>query len=80
MKKLTITVSDEVYAGLHSKIGQGGIGRFLDSLARPHVVDSELDEAYRQMALDSEREAEALVWVNNLTGDAVNDLRVKSGR
>ena len=57
MKKLTISVTEEVYAGLHSKIGQGGIGRFLDSLARPHVVDLELDEAYRQMALDHERES-----------------------
>ena len=57
MKKLTISVSEEVYAGLHSKIGQGGIGRFLDSLARPPVVDLELDEAYWQMALDHERES-----------------------
>ncbi len=76
MKKLTISVSEEVYAGLHSKIGQSGISRFLESLARPHVVDSELDEAYRQMALDGEREAEALEWVNNLTGDAVVEAPV----
>ena len=75
MKKLTIAVTEEVYAGLHSKIGQGGIGRFLDSLARPHVVDLELDEAYRQMALDHEREAEAKEWVDNLTGDALDETR-----
>ena len=75
MKKLTISITEEVYAGLHSKIGQGGIGRFLDSLARPHVVDLELDEAYRQMALDHERESEAKEWVDNLTGDALDETR-----
>ena len=75
MKKLTISVTEEVYAGLHSKIGQGGIGRFLDSLARPHAVDRHLDEAYRQMALDHECEAEAKKWVDNLTGDAPDETR-----
>lgn len=75
MKKLTITVSDEVYAGLHSKIGQGGIGRFLDSLARPHVVDAELNEAYRLMALDEQAEVEAAEWADNLIGDVADEAR-----
>lgn len=75
MKKLTITVSDDVYIGLHSKIGQGGIGRFLESLARPHVVDAELDEAYRLMALDEKAEAEAADWANNLISDVADEAR-----
>lgn len=75
MKKLTITVSDEVYAGLHSKIGQGGIGRFLDSLARPHVVDAELNEAYRLMALDEQAEVEAAEWADKLIGDVADEAR-----
>ena len=75
MKKLTITVSEEVYTGLHAKIGQGHIGRFLESLARPHVVDSELDAAYRTMALDELQEAEAAEWADNLIGDVADEAR-----
>jgi hypothetical protein len=37
-RKLTITVSDEVYKGVHEKIGPGKISRFLDRLARPEVA------------------------------------------
>ena len=75
MKKLTITVSEEVYAGLHAKIGQGHIGRFLESLARPHVVDAELDAAYRAMALDEVQEADAAEWADNLIGDVADEAR-----
>ena len=75
MKKLTITVSEEVYAGLHAKIGQGHIGRFLESLARPHVVDVELDAAYRTMALDEVQEAEAVEWADNLISDVADEAR-----
>jgi predicted CopG family antitoxin len=38
-KKLTITVSDEVYEGLHRRIGRRKISRFIDDLARKHVID-----------------------------------------
>ena len=74
-RKLTITVSEEVYKGLHAKIGAGRISRFIDALARPHVVDTELDAAYKDMAADPCREAEALEWVENLTGDVADEPR-----
>ncbi len=74
-RKLTITVSEEVYKGLHAKIGAGRISRFIDALARPHVVDTELDAAYKDMAADTGREAEALEWVENLTGDVADEPR-----
>ena len=74
-RKLTITVSEEVYKGLHAKIGAGRISRFIDALARPHVVDSEFDAAYKAMAADPGREAEALEWVENLTGDVADEPR-----
>jgi predicted CopG family antitoxin len=38
-KKLTITVSDEVYEGLHRRIGRRKMSRFIDDLARKHVID-----------------------------------------
>jgi siroheme synthase (precorrin-2 oxidase/ferrochelatase) len=71
LRKLTITVSDEVYRGLHAKIGAGRISKFLDSLARPHVVEDELEQAYQAMAEDRRREADALEWTDNLAPDAV---------
>ena len=37
-KKLTIQVSDEFYDGLQRRIGKRGIGRFLEEIARPHVI------------------------------------------
>ena len=63
-RKLTITVADEVYRGLHRKVGRGQISRFIEGLVRPHVVeDRELEVAYREMAADREREQEALEWI-----------------
>ena len=74
-KKLTITVSEEVYKGLHARIGAGHISKFLDSLARPHVVDDDMDRAYRAMAADRAREAEAAEWTENLAPDAADEAR-----
>jgi len=41
---------------------RGKIGGFLQDLARPLGVRSELDFAYKAMAADRAREAEALEW------------------
>jgi len=68
-KKLTITVDDEVYAGLHSIIGRRRISRFMNDLGRPHVLPGDLAEGYKAMAADEDREGEATEWVENLTGD-----------
>ena len=65
-KKLTITVERPVYDGLHKLIGRGRISAFLNNLARPYVVEEELQNAYAEMAQDEEREAEALEWSENL--------------
>ena len=74
-KKLTITIDEEVYKGLHKVIGRGRISRFLEDLARPHVVSRELDAAYKAMADDQVREAEAEEWAEGLIGDAADDTR-----
>ena len=74
-KKLTITISEEVYRGLHTKIGPGRISRFLDRLARPHVVDSELDASYRTMAEDEKREKVAQEWTDKLASDGLDETR-----
>jgi len=72
MKKLTITVDNDVYRGLKKKVGPRRISRFLNDLARPHVVDDDLLLAYRQMAQDRSREAEAEDWAEGLIGDAAS--------
>ena len=74
-KKHTITVDDEVYTGLHSVIGRRRISRFLNDLARPHVLQGDLAEGYKAMAADEEREREATEWVENLTGDIADEPR-----
>jgi hypothetical protein len=74
-KKFTITLDEKVYEGLHRVIGRRNISRFLEDLARPHVIPSDIEEAYRQMTADEEREAEAMEWTEGLIGDVVDDTR-----
>jgi hypothetical protein len=72
-KKLTITVEDAVYEGLHRVIGARRISRFLNDLARPHVIACDLLEGYRAMAADEEYEREAQEWVEGLAGDVADE-------
>ena len=75
MKKLTITVDEDVYIGLHRRIGARRISRFLNDLARPHVSEGALFDGYRQMAADENRETEASEWSEALIADAAADGR-----
>jgi len=74
-RKLTITVEDSVYRGLHKIVGPRNISRFLNDLARPHVVRDDLEEGYRAMAADEAREAEAAEWSEGLVGDVADERR-----
>ena len=56
-KKLTVTVDEAIYEGLHRIVGRGKISQFIEDLVRPYVSDAALDEGYRAMAADSVREA-----------------------
>jgi hypothetical protein len=73
MKKLTITVDAEVYDGLHNVIGRRRISRFLNDLARPHVVGQDLAAGYAAMAADEAREAEAEAWTAGLARDVADE-------
>jgi predicted CopG family antitoxin len=68
-RKLTITVDEEVYEGLRRVVGPRHISRFLETLARPHVVLADVDAAYAAMAADEDREADALQWAEATVGD-----------
>lgn len=74
-KKLTITLDERVYEGLHKVVGRRRISRFLESLVRPHVIGKDLEAAYRQMAQEEAREAEALEWAEATVGDVANETR-----
>ncbi len=74
-KKLTITIDEEVYSGLHKVIGPRKISRFVEDLVRPHVLKRDLVKSYEQMAKDLDRENEALEWAEATLGDSVHEKR-----
>lgn len=74
-KKLTITVDQRVYEGLHRVVGRRRISRFIESLVRPHVISKGLEMAYRQMAQEEAREAEALEWAEATVRDVADEAR-----
>ena len=74
-KKLTITIDEGVYRALHRVVGRGSISRFIEDLVRPHVIDEDLDSAYREMAEDAAREAEAFHWAEGTISDFGGDFR-----
>jgi hypothetical protein len=74
-KRMTITLDETVYDGLMRIVGRGKVSQFLESLARPHVMDASMDEGYRAMNNDTQREAEAAEWINGLIADSANAAR-----
>jgi len=74
-KKLTITVDQRVYDGLHTVVGRRRNSKFIESLVRPHVIGKDLEVAYQQMAQDEAREAEALEWAEATVGDIADETR-----
>ena len=74
-KKLTITLDEQVYEGLHDVVGRQRISRFIEDLVRPHVLSPDLEAAYREMAEDEARELEALEWAEITVGDVSDEAR-----
>lgn len=74
-KKLTITVDEHVYEGLHRVIGRRHISQFIEALVRPHVIDAELESGYELMAEDEAREAEARDWSEATLIDVADEPR-----
>jgi len=68
-KKLTITIDEYVYEGLHTVIGPRKISRFIEDLVRPHVTDEDLEAGYAAQAADEADEAEAQEWLEGTAGD-----------
>ncbi len=74
-KKLTITINEEVYFGLHRVIGPRKISKFVQELVRPHVVTHKLESSYKEMSKDKVREREALEWSEATFGDITDEKR-----
>ena len=74
-KKLTITIDERVYDGLHAVVGRRKISGFIEKLVRPHVIRKDLEDAYKEMAQDELREAEALDWSEGTIGDVADEAR-----
>ena len=72
-KKLTITVDEAVYEGLRRQIGPRKISKFIERLVRPHVINSDLEAAYAELARDEENEQEALEWAEGTYQDVFNE-------
>lgn len=74
-RKLTITIDDRVYDGLHATVGRGNIGKFLEDLARPFVVPESLAASYAEMSVDTAREDAADTWCESLASDGFDAAR-----
>ena len=72
-KRMTISIDELVYEGLVRVIGRRKISQFLEDLARPHVVNKDLDSGYKAMAKDGKREREASRWCEGLARDVSDE-------
>jgi len=74
-KRMTITLDEAVYEGLHRRVGRRRMSQFIEDVLRPHVLDASLDDGYRAMAADKTRELEALGWCNAFSKDLADAAR-----
>ena len=79
-RRMTITLDSAVFDGLYRTVGKRRISQFIEDLLRPHVLlphvlGTALDDGYRAMAADAEREANAQAWGNALAKDMVSEPR-----
>ncbi len=72
-RKMTISLDETVYDGLYRTVGRRHMSQYIEDLLRPHVLDTALDEGYKAMAADQERETEAQAWCNALVADMADE-------
>jgi predicted CopG family antitoxin len=72
-RKLTITIADEVYQGLHQQIGRAEISRFIENVVRPYVATTDgLEAEYCAAAEDAAAEREAADWIETNVDEALD--------
>jgi hypothetical protein len=55
-KRLTMTLDENIYEGLHKTTDPRKISKFVEELVRPHVIRPNLESVYAEMAKDKKRE------------------------
>ena len=65
-KKLTISISENVYNDLYTTIGKRKISKCIENLIKPHIASNDLSLAYQEMVQDKQREIEAYEWTEGL--------------
>jgi hypothetical protein len=72
-RKLTITIADDIYQGLHQQIGRGEISRFIENVVRPYLVTMDgLEAEYRDAAEDTAAERESADWIEANIDEALD--------
>ena len=71
-RKLTITVDEVVYDGLHRVVGRRHISRFMTELARLHVAQDVLGDGCRTTVADEEHERGALERAESPVSDVAD--------
>ena len=66
-------LESDVYQGLLSKCGARGMGAYVSALARPYVVESDLEAGYKAMAADIEYNKEAQEWLEGMCEPVVGE-------
>ena len=69
--KVTISLEEHVYDELCRAAGSIGLSDYIETLLRPRE-SLDLEEGYRSIAADHEREAEAVEWMEG-TAEAIVD-------
>ena len=71
-RRLTITLTEEVYEGLHRRVPRREISNLIEDLVRLHILgNGDLEAGYQAMAADVEREQEALEWIEAVPDEAL---------
>lgn len=74
-KRMTITLDEAVYFGLHRTVAKRKMSQFIEDLLKPLVLDNSLDDGYRAMAADKQREIQAVEWCDAFSRDIANAAR-----
>lgn len=75
-RKLTITLDDAVYEGLHRVVGARKISRFIENLVRPHLIsDEDLEAGYAALAAAEAADPNYGDWDEAPLGNVANDSR-----
>jgi len=65
-RQLLITLPEEIYEELRRRAGQDDVSGYIERLVRPDIIsDQDLEAGYRAMAADTQRERDALEWLES---------------